>query len=327
MIEIAEQQDKANLSLEQSWHETTKGLAAFKGEIRDFISQNSRFISSQAEVTEGAANLTRAGFDTTKSMRDLNIALDLSTLKHIPLAEAINTVIKAEGGRFRGLVDLGISIKGVTAGNVDQVASEKRIAEAMDELALKTNGGREAQTKMEQSSHELSNRWQTISETHGPRLLEALSKILEGANALWDALDRFGKDDKWWKGFNDGIIKMANGAGLQQLGETIRAIVAAVQWLNDPKNYSNVPAPSAGQAAGRRASGGPVLPNSIYTVGEAGPETLVMGPNGGMVIPNSGGGGPQRLTLPEARDMVALLAVIAKNTGSSPSFSTSAYGR
>jgi len=37
--------------------------------------------------------------------------------------------------------------------------------------------------------------------------------------------------------------------------------------------------------------GGPVLPNRVYTVGEAGPETLVMGASGGHVIPNSGGGG------------------------------------
>ena len=31
--------------------------------------------------------------------------LDLATLKHIPLTEAVNTVIKAEEGRFRGLIE------------------------------------------------------------------------------------------------------------------------------------------------------------------------------------------------------------------------------
>src|SRR5215471_5550649 len=49
-----------------------------------------------------------------------------------------------------------------------------------------------------------------------------------------------------------------------------------------------------GSAAGgpqeARASGGSVLPGRIYTVGEAGPEKLVMGSVGGYVIPNQGGG-------------------------------------
>lgn len=39
-----------------------------------------------------------------------------------------------------------------------------------------------------------------------------------------------------------------------------------------------------------RAGGGPVLPGQPYTVGERGPETLVMGSSGGTIIPNGGGG-------------------------------------
>lgn len=45
-----------------------------------------------------------------------------------------------------------------------------------------------------------------------------------------------------------------------------------------------------GTFGGGRASGGPVLPGMRYNVGENGPETLVMGRQGGMVIPNRGGG-------------------------------------
>ncbi len=43
---------------------------------------------------------------------------------------------------------------------------------------------------------------------------------------------------------------------------------------------------------GARAAGGPVVPGRIYTIGERGPETLVMGPggSGGTVIPNGSGG-------------------------------------
>lgn len=47
----------------------------------------------------------------------------------------------------------------------------------------------------------------------------------------------------------------------------------------------------------RRAKGGPVLPGESYTVGEEGPETLVMGDQSGYVIPNGGGSGSGTLTL------------------------------
>jgi hypothetical protein len=40
-----------------------------------------------------------------------------------------------------------------------------------------------------------------------------------------------------------------------------------------------------------RASGGPVLPGMTYMVGEQGPEPLIMGRNGGFILPHSGGSG------------------------------------
>jgi hypothetical protein len=42
---------------------------------------------------------------------------------------------------------------------------------------------------------------------------------------------------------------------------------------------------------GGRASGGPVLPGMTYMVGEQGPEPLMMGRNGGFILPHSSGGG------------------------------------
>jgi hypothetical protein len=40
-----------------------------------------------------------------------------------------------------------------------------------------------------------------------------------------------------------------------------------------------------------RAGGGPVMAGGAYTVGENGPETLLMGGNNGTIVPNGGGGG------------------------------------
>jgi hypothetical protein len=39
-----------------------------------------------------------------------------------------------------------------------------------------------------------------------------------------------------------------------------------------------------------REEGGPVLPGATYTVGAKGPETLVMRPDAGMVLPRGSGG-------------------------------------
>jgi hypothetical protein len=44
---------------------------------------------------------------------------------------------------------------------------------------------------------------------------------------------------------------------------------------------------------GGKANGGYVAPYSAWTVGEKGPETLVMGRNGGVVVANGAGAGGQ----------------------------------
>jgi hypothetical protein len=47
---------------------------------------------------------------------------------------------------------------------------------------------------------------------------------------------------------------------------------------------------TSGEAFIPRASGGPVVPGRAYTIGEHGPETLLMGRSGGYVLPSGGGG-------------------------------------
>jgi hypothetical protein len=74
-----------------------------------------------------------------------------------------------------------------------------------------------------------------------------------------------------------------------------------------------------------RASGGPVLPGRTYNIGEAGPETLVMGPSGGMVIPNSGAGGKG---MTDDRIVEWLQHIHAAVSQRPPAqFNTTAYGR
>ena len=126
-----------------------------------------------------------------------------------------------------------------------------------------------------------------------------------GMSVLGDALDRL-------------------GAKAHAAGDAIRSIPAVGGLAGDALGV-------LGKVNVGRASGGPVMPGSIYTVGEQGPETLVMGRNGGgVVIPNSGGGGGPNMRNSERllEDVRALLQVIAGNTKpESSGFSNRAYGR
>lgn len=87
---------------------------------------------------------------------------------------------------------------------------------------------------------------------------------------------------------------------------------------------------SGGEAYIPRASGGPVMPGNVYTVGEQGPETLVMGARGGYVIPNSGSVSVSNMAstrrierLLETQNQLLAAAVAAQPM---PTFSTRAYG-
>jgi hypothetical protein len=96
------------------------------------------------------------------------------------------------------------------------------------------------------------------------------------SGALAAYLDRmYAKTDKW----DDETIRLINH--LRYL-----AGLTGANGSTGPINVTGGPTP--------KAHGGPVLPGRTYTVGEQGPETLVMGGRGGMVIPNGGaqaGGG------------------------------------
>ena len=90
-------------------------------------------------------------------------------------------------------------------------------------------------------------------------------------------------------GIVDVLTRIFNAAGW-----AIGAIQNLISWLDKIPGHKSVsidvsiPAGQAAFGPGGRASGGPVLPGNIYTVGERGPETLVMGRSGGYVIPNGG---------------------------------------
>jgi hypothetical protein len=83
---------------------------------------------------------------------------------------------------------------------------------------------------------------------------------------------------------------------------------------------------------GGRAAGGPVVPNTVYRVGEHGPEWLVMGASGGLVIPAGGGGPVEVSNMASTRRLESLIAAqndllaMAIASPGTPAFGTRAYG-
>jgi hypothetical protein len=100
-----------------------------------------------------------------------------------------------------------------------------------------------------------------------------------------------------------GTLSDEQIADLNLLLSKLNQVEAAARRLASLKFMA-----SASKDDGFRAGGGPVFPGAAYTVGERGPETLVMGPSGGgYVIPNAGGG----MSAPVVQNFYATFAGLA----------------
>lgn len=281
MIDIAEKHDAAMLGLAQAYAATGTNLTAYQRQIDDFIMSNRRFTGDQSAVIDGFAKLTRSGLTQNEVQKDMNRALDLAALKHITLEEAVTLLDAAEHGRLRGLIDLGITTSKYTDAQGNMVASSHNVATAMAEVDAKTKGGRDTITSLQQHSNELNHDWQNLSIKGGPVLLTLLDAIVTGVTHVYDWFDKVGKDNKLWSQISDRLVNMAKWIH----DYLIKPMQDFFAMMN---SGFNTPAGQAAPHLPNRASGGPVLPGGMYTVGENGPETLVMGSNGGMVIPSGG---------------------------------------
>ena len=109
-----------------------------------------------------------------------------------------------------------------------------------------------------------------------------------GTRLVKDTLVQLKKDLKTATG-QERIAIEATIDAFERLEEAARQARAQVRLTN--KAMSDAGLRYGGGGGTALAHGGPALPNRTYTVGEEGPETLVMGSSGGWVIPNAGGGG------------------------------------
>jgi len=292
-------------------------LVQYQSQIDDFIKTNRRYISDQSEVISGYATLTRSGLSLTETQRVMNDAVDLAALKHISLSDAVGLLDLAEHGRMRGLIDLGITTGKYTDAQGNLIQSSHSVANAMDEIDQKVKLGKLSLEPLTQAQNDLNNTWQDFAIKNGPAFVNEMTNVvnyvannmptwlnwlttlnnignqLAAIPALFDAANRSGLGGTpetpvpsgpwsmsvWWSQKDQKFEQ----AGPIPVGSYVDPKTGVVMTPGYPSDHPT-------DAQGKQF-GGPVLPGRVYTVGEAGPETLVMGASGGMVIPNSGGRG------------------------------------
>lgn len=292
MMKIAEEHDAAMKGLQQAYQASGTDLSKYQGGIDAFIKTNSRYTDSQTEVINGFATLTRSGLEQAEVTRAMGIAVNLAALKHIPLAEAVDLVNKAEHGRMRGLVDLGIVTKNQVGADGDLLVGSKTIAQAITELKKKTDDGTKALTDDQQATKELGNHWHDFAVGPGGELQRAFTNAkdianlfvtLMGEQKFWDLLDTniisVGKHlEDWIPGLNLAMQawKIIAGGGPSSTVPTVVHVAA--------------PAPVGAAHTRALAGGGSLGPGESAMVGELGPELLTMGGQGGTVSPNGAGG-------------------------------------
>jgi hypothetical protein len=288
---------------------------ALQSNLDDFIKTNRRYISDQSEVVNGYATLTRAGLSANEVQLDMNRALDIATLKHISLSDAVSLVNNAEHGRLRGLIDLGITTGQYVDSQGNLIKGSKDVGRAMNELDQKTADGRKTLLETQQTANRLGNDWQDLAHRGGPVIEGALDAVLLKAEDLYNWFDAIGQDDHLWatisarlvdmaKWIHDYIIKpiedayaLVNGGPNSRQGAANNAASSAGRYgYGGAGNFATSDPNYTGKKPKPLAAGGPVVPGSVYTVGEYGPESLHMNPDGsgGFVVPDGGasaGGG------------------------------------
>lgn len=267
----------------------TQGLSFddVKGKVEDFIQTNKAYIDNQYDVITAAGQAVRAGNNQTDTLRLLNDALDLAAIKHESVGDAMTSLIKTEAGNSKSLKDLGITTEEYNAIMKDKLlTNEQKHHDLLALIETKTKDGKKSTDDLKQSQDKLNTDWQDFTTTIAPQ-------VVEGQKGINDALDTGVQILELTAQLLDKLPAAYANLSSDQLSASEAA--AKARGLG---SAGTGPSPTAGTAPtggivrrqAARAAGGPVSPGEVYTVGEQGPETLVMGSQGGTVVPNGAGG-------------------------------------
>src|SRR6266568_757520 len=164
------------------------------------------------------------------AMRELNDALDLSTLRGMDLEDTQKQITLALTGSSKALKILGITTDEYSAIMKDKtLTAEQKHHALLVLIESKTKDGRKAQTDLTQSTQALNKDWQDITTKVGPPLLALFTFIVGKADELVKALSDLGNNKDWNKAISTGLGWIQD----QLIGvvAAFRDIVNFVQWL------------------------------------------------------------------------------------------------
>ena len=287
--------------------------------IEELIAQRENLGFSDDEQRASLALLLAGTHDVTEAQNLQALAMDLARLKGVDLATATNAVAKANAGSTRELKALGIEI-------TDNMTSTEALA------ALQLVAAGQAETYGDTLAGKwdaLNIKFQDVVETIGAALLPIITSLADFAlDTLIPALQDFAA------AVGPGLHEAMRVAGigvtelmrlLSPLLDLINRVTTAAGGLAGVMGILGGVISPGGTMAGalqaqitasqkksggttlkKKAAGGPVDPWEAYTVGEDGPETLVMGSQGGSIIPGGGFGGvPVELAINIDGDTIA----------------------
>lgn len=204
-IKNTEEMDKAHRSLEQATKATHKSFDGMQSAFDAWAEANKRYIPNQYAAETALAAFVRAGNSAKDSMRMLNDALDLSTLRGIDMATAQSQIEKAVMGSTKALKDLGISTADVTKIVHSHMTTEQKHLAILHLIEAKTKDGRKAQTDLTQSTQAMNKDWQDITTRVGPPLMALLGGIVSQGDKFVKWLNDVGNNKTWNKAVSKGL--------------------------------------------------------------------------------------------------------------------------
>jgi len=186
-VDAAKAQEVASAKLDQALRNNGTSLAAQSGAIEEVIKKGVDLGFNDDLITDGMARLVTATGSVSEAAYAMGVAQDLARFKGVSLEQATDALTKIEGGRFRGLADLGIVLeKGMT------------IQDALTAVEAKAAGQKEAFAKTEVGAWDrVGAKWDQVKEQIGNKLIGPLTDLANGLAdiipAVSGVIDSFGK--------------------------------------------------------------------------------------------------------------------------------------
>lgn len=273
-------------------------LGQIPGGLRDVVDNGLDLLSFWDDFTTTQDDATRAMRDATKAAEDLSPRVDESTMavrrmkddvdrlaaaaaKTATSIERSDRRIEVASAEVRAklladataLVDgyYGVlSAKDALSANKAETAAQRKILASKKSTAAEKAEARTALLQLGGDKRQFLEDLATAGGSGSKVVQKAMSDYLKTLTSAHGAERR---------AIEAEILKLELlAAAAYAAQQAVRKLPSSAFHGHDKKD-------------GNRATGGPVLARRTYTIGEDGPETLVMGATGGYVLPNTLGGG------------------------------------